>query len=155
MNATFYVLKASSNEEASQTNNEQVDNLPAHFYIACQLAAQQFRNNKRVFILTDDETHAHLVDEQLWAFDANSFVPHNLIGEGPRQGAPVEIGTKAPTNSRQVLINLSQTVPTFLNKFKEVFDFVPTEETAKQQARERYKALRQMGLTLNTIDVNN
>ncbi len=36
----------------------------------------------------------------LWARPAESFVPHNLAGEGPRGGAPVEIALAAKTQQQ-------------------------------------------------------
>ena len=64
---------------------------PPHFY----------RQNQRVFIYTQDQQSAHDIDEMLWAFDPDSFVPHNLIGEGPKQGAAVEISWQhRPTAAR-------------------------------------------------------
>ncbi|WP_199611209.1 DNA polymerase III subunit chi [Flocculibacter collagenilyticus] len=146
MNATFYVLKL---------ENEPTLPVPAHFHLACTLAATLYRKQSRVFIATENIEDAHAIDDYLWAFDADRFVPHNLTGEGPKQGAPVEIGFQLPSSgNRNVLINLKQTVPPFAQQFQQVIDFVPATENEKQQARERYKFLRQMGTNLSTIDIN-
>ena len=123
----FYQLEEQLNEETSDENS-----LLHH---ACLQAAYFYRQKKKVFIYTQDQKHAHDIDEMLWAFDAESFVPHNLLGEGPSYGSPVEISWQAPTNRRAVLINLTKTVPNFANKFARVVDFVPTDESLKQQAR--------------------
>ena len=85
----------------------------------------------------------------LWAFDSDSFVPHNLSGEGPKQGAAVEISHQAPQGRRPVLINLTSTVPDFANQFQLIVDFVPSDETLKQLARERFKACRQRGFQVD------
>ena len=117
---------------------------------ACLQSAQKFRNNPRVFIYTDTQERAHQVDELLWAFDSDSFIPHNLVGEGPRQGAAVEISWQAPTNRRPVLINLTNTVPDFSAQFSQIIDFVPAEESLKQQARDRFRTFRQWGFAVET-----
>ena len=85
----------------------------------------------------------------LWAFDSNSFVPHNLVGEGPKQGAAVEISNQAPRGRRPVLINLTNAVPDFAHQFQFMVDFVPTDETLKQQARERFKSCKQRGFQVD------
>lgn len=146
MNTEFYVLN--EQHESEKTINGEI--LPTHFDLGCQIAAQLFRDGKRVFIFTESEQHAHLLDELLWTFEADSFVPHNLAGEGPRNGAPVEISWRPPTNHRHVLINLATLVPGFFNQFNQIIDFVPASDSDKQAARERYKYYRQCGCQLTT-----
>jgi len=138
---TFYILS-----QADEPGRP----LPAHFVLACQLAQQHYQQKQRVFILTDDQPQAYAIDEYLWQLEPESFVPHNLMGEGPAYGAPVEIGWQPPKTSRSLLINLSTSAPAFANRFKEVIDFVPTDEQLKARARMRYKQYRQQGLMLQT-----
>jgi DNA polymerase-3 subunit chi len=80
-------------------------------------------------------------------------VPHNLQGEGPQAGSPVEIGESAPVANRKVIINLANTVPDFIRRFSEVYDFVPADEKLKGVARERYKVMRQLGAHLSTQEI--
>lgn len=149
MNAIFYVLK----HKEVLDNPELEKDIPAHFDLAARLATDQFRQGKRVFIYTNDKNDSHIIDEYLWSFEANSFVPHNLQGEGPANGAPVEIGDSTPVGNRRILINLATKVPDFINRFSQVFDFVPSDTSLKQAARERYKYLRQMGVNISTQDI--
>jgi len=116
---------------------------------ACLQAANFYRQNQRVFIYCPDQKTAHQLDELLWAFDPDSFVPHNLPGEGPRNGAAVEISWQPPTSRRAILINLTSTVPNFANQFSHIIDFVPSDEALKQAARERYKGYRQCGFQVD------
>ncbi len=139
----FYLLPDKEKADASN------DNASATFYHACLQASYFYRQNQRVFIYTQDQKSAEQVDELLWAFDSDSFVPHNLSGEGPKQGAAVEISHQAPRGRRPVLINLSSTVPNFANQFQLIVDFVPSDETLKQLARERFKTCRQLGFQVD------
>jgi len=136
----FYQLEEQLNEETSDENS-----LLHH---ACLQAAYFYRQKKKVFIYTQDQKHAHDIDEMLWAFDAESFVPHNLQGEGPSYGSAVEISWHPPTGRRPVLINLTQSMPNFSGQYSQIIDFVPCDETLKQLARERFKAYRQQGYTV-------
>ena len=117
-----------------------------HLHYACLQAAHFYRQNQRVFIYTQDQQSAHDIDEMLWAFDPDSFVPHNLIGEGPKQGAAVEISWQAPTNRRAVLINLTSNVPNFANQFSHLIDFVPSDERSKRTSPKSLSHLQTMGL---------
>lgn len=141
-NATFYLLD----------NDTQQDGLSAVEQLVCEIAAERWRAGKRVLIACEDEKQAIRLDEALWARPAESFVPHNLAGEGPRGGAPVEIAWPEKRNSspRDLLISLRVGFVDFATAFTEVVDFVPYEDSLKQSARERYKAYRVAGFNLNT-----
>ncbi|WP_105258119.1 DNA polymerase III subunit chi [Pseudoalteromonas sp. T1lg88] len=144
MHALFYLL---------ENTDEPGHDVPAHFDLGARLAAEQYRQGKRVFIFVDNRDDAHLIDQHLWAFDADSFVPHNLQGEGSRGGAAVEIGQTPPVAKRTVLINLASTVPDFIRRFDTILDFVPADERRKQMARAKYKQLRDIGAQLSTQKV--
>ncbi len=135
-NAQFYLLGTDSYVEK----------------IACDLAASAWRLGKRVLIACETEQQALDIDEALWARDADEFVPHNLSGEVTTYATPIEISWKGKRNAqrRDLLINLQVTVPDYVGSFNQLIDFVPTEESLKVLARERYKQLRQLGWQLST-----
>ncbi|WMQ73072.1 MAG: DNA polymerase III subunit chi [Sodalis sp.] len=110
-----------------------------------------------MLIACEDDTQAFRLDEALWARDPGVFVPHNLAGEGPRYGAPVEIcwPQRRGNAPRDLLISLMSTCANFASAFHEVIDFVPDEDTLKQLARDRYKAYRSIGFQLATAHVAN
>ena len=79
--ATFYLLD----------NAEPSGALSAHEAVACAVAASSFRAGKRVLIACESQEQAQRLDEALWQREPHEFVPHNLAGEGPHYGAPVEL----------------------------------------------------------------
>ena len=129
-------------------DEQQGDKIDLVMLNACFQAAHYYRQNQRVFIYCQDQNQAHQIDELLWSFDPDSFVPHNLPGEGPKSGAPVEISWQSPTNRRPILVNLTSTVPNFAQNYSQIIDFVPHNESLKQLARERYKHYRQQGFNV-------
>jgi DNA polymerase-3 subunit chi len=141
-NATFYLLD----------NDTHADGLSAVEQLVCELAADRFRAGKRVLVACENAQQAIRLDEALWQRDAQAFVPHNLAGEGPRYGAPVELAWPQRRGSapRDLLISLLPQFADFATAFLEVIDFVPYEESQKQLARERYKAYRVAGFHLTT-----
>ena len=145
MQVNFYLL-----DETAPQN--ELSTVPAHFALACQLCADLYRAKQRVFVYTADQQQAEAFDELLWQFDAERFVPHNLSGEGPRYGAPVEISWQAPRQNRHVLVNLADTVPAFANRFNQIIEFVPADAQLKAQARERFKQYRQQGINPQTVN---
>ena len=126
--------------------------LAGHLVLACDLATRCFRNKQRCLVYCQDQALAEQFDEMLWQLPTDSFVPHNLAGEGPAGGAPVEISWQMPAQfNRPVLINLTANMPEFHQRFGQIYDFVPAEEQLKQQARERYKHYRAAGHQLETL----
>ncbi|WP_318490146.1 DNA polymerase III subunit chi [Photobacterium leiognathi] len=140
--ATFYIID--DKQESADIDFQ------CHF--ACHLAAMSYRQGNKVYLLAANKQQAEQIDEYLWQQDPDSFVPHNLIGEGPNSGSPVEIGwaTLRHTGHRATLINLAETAPNFAVTFAQVVDFVPCDEKLKQLARERYKAYRLAGIQITT-----
>lgn len=145
----FYIINARHHLSEVTTN----DTITTSMDLGCRLASTLFREGKRVFMFAENEQDAHLIDEYLWAFEADTFVPHNLAGEGPRHGSPVEISYSPPSNQRDVMINFASLVPDFFNQFKQIIDFVPTGDKEKQAARARYKYYRQYHCSLETVNM--
>ncbi|MCC2606819.1 DNA polymerase III subunit chi [Planctobacterium marinum] len=131
-------------------HNESLQHDPLEAF-ACQVAAHYYRQKQKLFIYCQDKAQAEKMDELLWQLPADAFVPHNLPGEGPENGTPVEINWQKPARmNRQVCINLQTTMPEFAGQFRTVIDFVPFDDARKQLARERYKHYRAAGFALDT-----
>ncbi len=141
--ACFYLLTAASNTMAGNAER-----------LCCELAARAYQQGQGMVIYCQDRAQAERLDELLWQFDAERFIPHNLAGEGPAGGAPVVIHwlQRDPPllEKRQQLVNLAFELPSFAVQFAQIFDFVAVEEHAKAQARRRFSAARQMGLAPST-----
>lgn len=142
--ALFFVLP-------QQTIGDQAAIEPV-YHLACQRAQQAFDNGQLVYIHCNDKAQAFEIDELLWQFEPTAFVPHNLKGEGPAGGAPVEIGYDrlGSNKSRHLLINLADQVPPFAVNFGQIFDFVASDDKHKAIARDRYRQYRGLGIALET-----
>ncbi|AHK19753.1 DNA polymerase III subunit chi [Yersinia similis] len=141
-NATFYLLE----------HDTPTGELRAHEALACEVAAERWRAGKRVLIACESQEQAQRLDEALWQRAPEQFVPHNLAGEGPKYGAPVELAwpERRGNSPRDLLISLLPEFAGFATAFHEVVDFVPYEENLKQLARDRYKSYRSVGFHLTT-----
>ncbi|MFD2176361.1 DNA polymerase III subunit chi [Veronia pacifica] len=143
--ATFYLLS----DDGVPSDQQMIE-------LTCRFASDFCQQGQKVYIAAADKCQAEQIDEALWQREPDNFVPHNLVGEGPRAGALVEIGWPDVRHSghRSVLINLAHDAATFAPSFAQVVDFVPCEESRKQQARERYKIYRMAGRQMQTLAVN-
>lgn len=129
-----------------------LDMTPEEF-IACEQIIEHWNQKKRVYIHCDNQIQAEKIDEFLWTMELEHFIPHNLVGEGLKNGSPIEIGwnERKGTGRRDVLINLQVSFPVFASVYQDVIDFVPFEEDKKAFARERYKSYKDIGFNLKTI----
>lgn len=126
--------------------------VPAECAKACELAAELYSQRKKSVVLCANKAQAEAIDELLWQLPAQRFVPHNLAGEGPNGGAPVEIVWELHSLPRKpCLINLSEQLPPNLGQFQQIIDFVPVAESAKQLARQRYKQFQQAGCQMQFL----
>lgn len=118
----------------------------------CRLIAQNWREYRSLRVWCRDQNQAEKLDQALWQLPTDAFVPHNLVGEGPAQGAPVELcwpGANAPARRTAVVLNLAAEIPA-VNGAQLVLDRVPEDEDERQRARDRYKQYRQQGIQLIT-----
>ncbi|WP_086981457.1 DNA polymerase III subunit chi [Vibrio aphrogenes] len=145
--ATFYIIEPDSPQDTLEGHIAYV------VYLACYFAKQ----GAKVYINAQNKRQAEQVDEVLWQQEPTQFQAHNLVGEGPPKGTPIEIGYSKlkPHRYRQLIINMANDETNFAQTFAQVVDFVPCEEKAKQQARERYKIYRQAGFEMQTINIEN
>lgn len=121
------------------------------FQFACRLAEKAYQQQHRIYFYMQDKKTAEQLDEMLWTWRDESFLPHNLVGEGPDTAPPIQIGfDQIPTHQRDILINLSQTLPAQHAQFKRILEIIPHHETDQANARERYRFYREQNYALQT-----
>lgn len=136
---TFYLLPQ---------NNQQKNNIEQ---LICNLTITQWRSGKTVLIACEDKSQAEKIDELLWIFDKNTFVPHDLLKKNIHYTPIVIYWPQCyyKNVSKNVLINLMKKNMNFFFNFHEIIDFIPISETLKKFARNRYKSYKNIGFQLN------
>lgn len=125
------------------------------FYITedlvCILTRKQWRSGKSVLIACEDQSQASRIDEALWIFDKDSFLPHNLFNKNIYNTPIVLYWPQCCYNNmnQDLLINLMTKHMSFFSNFNKIIDFVPKENILKQWARIRYKFYKDIGFDLN------
>jgi DNA polymerase III subunit chi len=123
----------------------------AELQFACRLIEKAYKQKHRVYIHTETKVMAHQLDEMLWTFRDDSFLPHHLYGEGPDPAPPIQIGFDAvPEKHRDILINLSNQTPSFYAQFQRLLEIVAHDSTAQEAARERYRQYRAQHYEITT-----
>jgi DNA polymerase III subunit chi len=133
----FYIL-----EETAAT---------ARLALACRLIEKAHKNRHRVYVNADNSQQANQLDELLWTYRDDSFLPHNLYGEGPEPAPPIQIGFQVtPANHRDILLNLSNEVPEFFTQFSRILEIVSNEPGIQTISREHYRHYRACGHDIST-----
>ena len=133
MQVDFYLL--SEARVASKSTPED-----ASLILSCQLLEKAYQQGHRVFVWCDNQKDAYALDELLWTFKEESFIPHNLQGEGPEPAPAIQIAyLHPPQGFNDVLLNRSVHVPDFFKRFRRILEIVYPDETAKIQSREHYR----------------
>lgn len=115
----------------------------ARWLLACRLLEKAYNKGHRVYVHCTNQHDAEFLDELLWTFKDDSFIPHNLQGEGPEPPPPVQIGyAEDPKGFNDILLNLTDEIPAFYTRFKRVMELVSNVEAEKELSRIRYKEYR-------------
>ena len=139
MQVDFYILEVAAEHERLRT--------------ACRLAEKAWQKGHHVFIHTESMQAARSIDDMLWTYRQDSFVPHALLRERLQVDAeclePVLVGdgTVEPADI-DVLINLAETVPPFAARSTRVAEIVAADESARRAGRSRYRDYRDRGIPI-------
>ncbi|NCT66810.1 MAG: DNA polymerase III subunit chi [Rhodanobacteraceae bacterium] len=120
--------------------------------LVCELAKRAFAAEQPTLILTRSQDQAEALDELLWAFDEDAFIPHQLAGDDDDAITAVLIvppGVAAA--DRPLVINLRDECAPGL--FERVLEVVPADEAERAGSRERWKTYKQAGFEVNKFDM--
>lgn len=124
----------------------------ARLRFACRLAEKAMKRQHRVHALTADAQSAAELDDLLWTFRAESFVPHGIEAPDAAHELPVTIGCDAGTapGHGEVLINLMNTVPACFEGFERVAEIIDASDEGRHAGRERFRFYRDNGFEPQT-----
>jgi len=121
--------------------------------LVCELAKKASAAGQPLLILADSAAQAELLDELLWEFDPDAYVPHQLAGTDEDDDVtPVLIAApESDAPLRPLVLNLrAAAVP---SGFERVLEVVPADESARGPLRERWKAYKDRGVAVNKHDM--
>ena len=121
--------------------------------LVCELARRGFAANLPILVLARDAAQAEAIDDLLWAFDPDEYLPHQIAGmdEGD-DDTPILVATpQMDVPSRALLINLRDAAPA--GSFQRVLEVVPADPAARGPLRERWKHYQALGFELNKYDM--
>lgn len=128
--------------------------LQAPLKLVCELTRKCYATGQFTVILAHDLEQAEELDELLWAFDDDAYLPHQIAGveEDQDDVTPVLIVPPAlDTPQRPLVINLRQDA--YAGSCERVLEVVPADPAARAPLRERWRQYQARGFALNKHDM--
>ncbi|BBD78933.1 DNA polymerase III subunit chi [Aerosticca soli] len=120
--------------------------------LVCELAKRAFAAQQPTLILTRDFAQAEALDELLWSFDADAFIPHQLAGdEDDAATAVLIVPPGVDTPDRPLVINLRETIPQ--GRFERVLEVVAADPAEREGSRLRWRQYRERGIEVGKFDM--
>lgn len=120
--------------------------------LVCELARKAFDANLSTLVLARDADQAEQLDDLLWSFDDDAYIPHQLAGDDEDELAPVLIaGPDSDTPMRALVINLRDAA--VQGSVERVLEVVPADDGARGPLRERWKQYLARGFDLKKHDM--
>ncbi|GAB2565290.1 DNA polymerase III subunit chi [Dyella jejuensis] len=120
--------------------------------LVCELARKAFAAQQSVLVLTRDFAQAEALDELLWAFDEDAYIPHQLAGDDDDERTAVLIvppGVDSPV--RPLTINLREQCPQ--NYGDRVLEVVAADPAERDGSRLRWREYQRLGFEVNKFDM--
>ena len=121
--------------------------------LVCELGKRGYAANLSILVLARDAAQAEAIDDLMWSFDPDEYLPHQIAGmdEGD-DDTPILIATPdMDIPARPMLINLRDAAPN--GSFDRVLEVVPADPAARAPLRERWKHYQALGFEVNKHDM--
>ena len=121
--------------------------------LVCELAKKAFASEQPTLILARTRDQAEFLDEKLWEFDDDAFIPHQIVGDAEDDAvtAVLIVPPDAQTADRMLVINLRDECAPGL--FDRVIEVVAADEAERAGSRDRWKTYRQAGFEVVKHDM--
>lgn len=129
-----------------------LENTTSYWQAICRLLEKAYQHQIPAFVWCSTQEDAIHLDELLWTFKPESFIPHGLTDEVDSiKAIPIRIGTQQVYTP--LLLNLTIHIPEMNHSLERILEVVPNDETSKAISREHYRHYRSLGYILNTHSI--
>ena len=139
----FYVLKSAAARQRRA--------------FACRLTEKAYLKDLKIVIVNDTLEDAQALDDLLWTFNERSFIPHKVCADAQSfdPATPVHLMLEsADIPKADLLVNLAHRLPAHLERCTRIAEIIDADEERRRLGRERFKAYRDLKLTLETHQID-
>lgn len=120
--------------------------------LVCELAKRALAAALPTLILTRSLEQAESLDDRLWSFEEDAYLPHQIAGDDDDDNTPILLvppGARAA--DRALVINLREECAE--GHYESVKEVVPADPAEREQSRKRWTQYRQRGFEVRKIDI--
>lgn len=120
--------------------------------LVCELVKKAYAAEQPTLILARSHEQADALDEKLWEFDDDAFIPHQLAGDDDDAITAVVIAPPgATTADRPLVVNLrDECAP---GAYERVLEVVAADPAEREGSRTRWSEYKQRGFDVNKHDM--
>jgi len=120
--------------------------------LVCELVKRAYASGQPTLVLTRSLEQAEQLDEKLWEFDEDAFIPHQLAGDDDDDMTAVLILPPTLASAdRNLVINLRDECAPGL--FDRVLEVVAADPAEREGSRKRWRTYQQAGFELKKFDM--
>ena len=106
-----------------------------------------------MYIHASNKEEVKIIDNQLWTFRQESFIPHSILGD--ENNSSILIGNDVlPKTNFDVIINLSDLAEDASLKPKKIHEIVLADEQKRSLARRKWKIYKDQQYTIRSHKVS-
>ena len=124
-------------------------------HLACHLANTAYRKGHNVYVNAENSEDCMIMNQLLWTFSPNSYVPHSILREGEipnLEKFPVVVGCANPPEIfDDVLISLQVEIPDYAKQFKRVVEPINGKPSESKNFESKYQEYEKIFCTKPNI----
>jgi DNA polymerase-3 subunit chi len=120
--------------------------------LVCELVKKAFAAEQPTLILARTPEQAEALDEKLWEFDDESFIPHQIGGDDDDAITAVVIAPPGVrTADRPLVVNLRDECAD--GAFERVLEIIAADSAEREGSRVRWTEYKRRGFEVNKFDM--
>ena len=118
----------------------------------CRLTEKAYSLGHRIHIQTESDEQSKLLDDLLWQYAPQSFIPHTTQDGSSDSRDPVSLGTNlAGAQHADVLINLGEQASQAGDQFNRINEVISADPESLEQGRNRYRDYKSKNYQIETF----
>jgi len=133
----FYILQSDTNEK--------------QLHFVCRLLEKAVRQGNRILVHTHSSSMSSQLDELLWSYKAESYLPHAVISSKKDEvSEPIALthDTDSPHHN-DLFVNVSLQLPSTFSRFKRFAQVVNQTDASLTASRQHFAFLKDRGYPIN------
>ena len=121
--------------------------------LVCELARKACDAGQPLLILANSAAQAELLDELLWEFDPDAYIPHQVAGmdEDDELTPVLIVAPEYEAPMRPLVLNLRNAC--VAGGFERVLEVVPADAASREPSRARWKEYAARGVEVSKHDM--